>query len=64
MAATAEQMQAWMQEMQRMSARLQTAEQAAADARARVHQAEQAASAAADSKKAASGCRRSSDEIG
>eukprot|EP00971_Amphidinium_carterae_P092256 1826820-Amphidinium_carterae.1 len=45
MAATAEQMQALIQEMQRMSVRLQTAEQAAADAVARVQQAEQAASA-------------------
>eukprot|EP00971_Amphidinium_carterae_P262952 5216551-Amphidinium_carterae.1 len=34
--------------MQRMSARLQTAEQTAADARARVQQAEQTANAAAD----------------
>eukprot|EP00971_Amphidinium_carterae_P266404 5284657-Amphidinium_carterae.1 len=48
MAATTEQMNALLQEMQRMSVRVQAAEQAAADAGARVQQAEQAESAAAD----------------
>eukprot|EP00971_Amphidinium_carterae_P019655 387425-Amphidinium_carterae.1 len=48
MTATAEQMQALMQEMHRMSVRLQTAEQTAADAGTRVQQAEQTASVAAD----------------
>eukprot|EP00971_Amphidinium_carterae_P108474 2147851-Amphidinium_carterae.1 len=41
MTATAEQMQTLMQEMQRMRARLQTAEHAAAEAGARVQQTEQ-----------------------
>eukprot|EP00971_Amphidinium_carterae_P038278 752321-Amphidinium_carterae.1 len=53
MAATTEQMRELVQEMQRMSARLQAAEQAAGDAGTRVQQTEQTASAAADQAAAA-----------
>eukprot|EP00971_Amphidinium_carterae_P195274 3874958-Amphidinium_carterae.1 len=53
MAATTEQVNGLLQEMQRMNNRLQAAEQAAADAGTRVQQAEQTASAAADQAAAA-----------
>eukprot|EP00971_Amphidinium_carterae_P332335 6466449-Amphidinium_carterae.1 len=53
MAATTEQVRELVSEMQRMDARLQAAEQAAADAGTRVQQAEQTASAAADQAAAA-----------
>eukprot|EP00971_Amphidinium_carterae_P182163 3615149-Amphidinium_carterae.1 len=71
MSATTKQINALLQEMQRMSARLQAAEQAAADAGTRVQQAEQAASrkcgrrpGGGSSTKAAGSCRRSYHNVG